>query len=228
MTTEKEWQEKYDAAMQRANKSSPGMGISTNQKDYREVQAIVAARDAENARVKAENEAWHQKNKPSVGSSPSSTANITSAVPPAPILPQYKPANITSRNFKIAPTDIIQFDDSSIEIALITDLLFEDIGATELANISRSDLIDGQDVIYAPIKNLPTIRREFNPNNIVSTSYGTDFFSRFAIDISLRGVQEPYFDDNGDLVIEIGTVEDSEEIQVQILTNGTIDLVENP
>jgi hypothetical protein len=166
----------------------------------------------------------------SSGGSYSSSATSYVASPPqaAPVLPNYKPANITSKNFKVAPSDIIQFDDSSVEIALITDLLFEDIGATELANMSRSDLIDGQEVIYAPIKNLPTIRRSFNPNNIVATSYDTDYFSRFAIDLSLRGVYEPYFDDNGDLVIEIDTVEDSEEIQVQILTNGTIDLVESP
>lgn len=145
---------------------------------------------------------------------------------PAPVLPNYKPANITNRNFKVAPSDIIQFDDDAVEIALITDLLFEDIGATELANMSRSDLIDGQEVIYAPIKNLPTVRREFNPNNIVSTSYDTDYFSRFAIDLSLRGAYEPYVNNDGNVVIEIDTVEDSEEIQVQILTNGTIDLVE--
>lgn len=157
----------------------------------------------------------------------SSTSYVTTPPPPAPVLPNYKPAVITNKNFKVAPSDIIQFDDSSVEIALITDLLFEDIGATELANMSRSDLIDGQDVIYAPIKNLPTIRRAFNPNNIVATAYDTDYFSRFAIDLSLRGIHDPYFDDNGDLVIEIDTVEDSEEIQVQILTNGTIDLVES-
>ena len=183
------------------------------------------------AAVEARNRAMQQYNSSNASSqapSPSPSSVPVAPPPPAPLLPQYKPANITSRNFKVAPTDIIQFDDSSVEIALISDLLFEDIGATELANMSRSDLIDGQDVIYTPIRNLPTVRREFNPNNIVATSYETDYFSRFAIDLSLRGVQEPYFDDNGDLVIEIDTVEDSEEIQVQILTNGTIDLVENP
>jgi hypothetical protein len=38
-------------------------------------------------------------------------------------------------------------------------------------------------------------------------------------------MHEPYFDSNGDLVIEVDMVLDSEEIQVQILSNGTIDLV---
>jgi hypothetical protein len=147
------------------------------------------------------------------------------APPPAPILPKFNPMTSSSTNFKVAPSDIIQFDDSSVEIALITDLLFEDIGATELANISRSDLIDGTEVIYAPIKNLPTIRRDYDPRNVIATST-SDYFSRFAIDLSSRGVIEPYFDAYGNLVVEIETVEDGEDIQVQILSNGTIDLVE--
>jgi hypothetical protein len=214
--------------------SNFGSGMFVDAKAIQEAVNKENARIAEEAAAAAKDRADRESGKgayyvPSAAPSSSATVSPTPPPPPpAPILPQYKTANITSRNFKVAPTDIIQFDDSSIEIALITDLLFEDIGATELANISRSDLIDGQEVIYAPIKNLPTIRREFNPNNIVATSYETDFFSRFAIDLSLRGVQEPYFDDNGDLVIEIDTVEDSEEFQVQILTKGTIDLVESP
>jgi hypothetical protein len=206
----------YAAASAPRAMGQSGM-LATVGQDTAGMQAAVAAREAA---VRAYNSSQ------SSAQPPSPTTQPTPPPPPAPVLPQYKPANITSRNFKVAPTDIIQFDDNSIEIALISDLLFEDIGATELANMSRSDLIDGQDVVYAPIKNLPTVRREFNPNNIVATSYETDYFSRFAIDLSLRGIQEPYFDDNGDLVIEIDTVEDSEEIQVQILTNGTIDLVE--
>lgn len=160
----------------------------------------------------------------------STTSNVLAASvpapPPAPILPTFNPMISSSTNFKVAPSDIIQFDDSSIEIALITDLLFEDIGATELSNISRSDLVDGVDVIYAPIKNLPIIRKDYDPRNIIATST-PDYFSRFAIDLSVRGVVEPYFDDSGNLVVEIETVEDNEEIQIQVLTNGTIDLVEN-
>ena len=146
--------------------------------------------------------------------------------PPAPLLPTFRPMNVSSKNFKVAPSDIIQFDDSTVEIALIEDLLFEDIGATELANISRSDLIDGVQTSYSPIKNLPTITREFNPNNIVATSYSTDYFARFGINILLRGLSVPYFNENGDLVIEIEDVADDEEVQVEILQNGTIDMVD--
>jgi predicted nicotinamide N-methyase len=130
------------------------------------------------------------------------------------------------KNIKEAPSDIIQFDEDSIDIALLQDLLYEDIAATELANISRTDLVDGQSVIYSPIKNLSSVRQEFNPNNVIATSIATNYFSRFGIDIDVRGINEPYVDDNGNLVIEIDTVGEGEEIQVQILLNGTINVVD--
>ena len=145
--------------------------------------------------------------------------------PPAPNLPRFIPLSNVNKNFKVAPSDIIQFDNDAVNIALIQQLLFEDIGAVELANISRSDLIDGQPAVYAPIANLSTLNREFNPNNMIATSNNLDYFSRFGLDLSSRGIHEPYFNDSGDLVIEIDTVYDGEEIQVEILTNGTINLV---
>lgn len=184
-------------------------------------QAAVAAREAAVARYNAANAPSSSASRSSAPSSPPPPPP-----PPAPVLPVFRPM-ISNKNFKVAPSDIIQFDDSSVEIELIKDLLFEDIGATELANISRTDLIDGQEVIYAPIKNLPIIRRDFNPNNIVTTGSSIDYFSRFAINLSLRGVYDPYFDNEGNLVIEIETVSDDEEIQIQLLTNGTITLVDD-
>lgn len=146
--------------------------------------------------------------------------------PPIPPLPTFNRMAAPDKNIKPAPTDIIQFDDSAIDIALIQDLLYEDIGAVELANISRTDLIDGQEVLYSPIRNLSSVRREFNPNNIIATSYSTDYFSRFGIDLDSRGVYEPYFDEDGNLIIEVETVNDGEEIQVQILSSGTINIIE--
>lgn len=146
--------------------------------------------------------------------------------PPAPLLPTFVPSAYSTRVIKVAPSDIIQFDESTVEIQLLKDLIFEDLGATELANISRSDLIDGQETIYSIIKNLSSIRREFNPNNVIATAYNSDYFTRFGIDLVARGMNEPYFDENGNLVIEIDTVLDGEEIQVQVLSNGIIDTIE--
>jgi hypothetical protein len=158
---------------------------------------------------------------------PSNPVAAPAPIPPAPApdLPRFVPLSNVNKNFKVAPSDIIQFDDNAVEITLIQQLLFEDIGAVELANISRADLIDGQPATYTPVANLSTLNREFNPNNIVATANNLDYFSRFGLDLSARGIHEPYFNDDGDLVIEVDLVNDGEEIQVEILTNGTINLV---
>lgn len=146
--------------------------------------------------------------------------------PPAPAMPNFMAMQYSNNNIKVAPSDIIQFDDNSVNIARMSQLLFEDIGAVELANISRSDLIDGQETIYSPIKNLSNVRREFNPNNVVATAYSADYFTRFGINLIARGIREPYFNEDGDLVIEVDTVLDGEDIQVEVLSSGIIDLIE--
>jgi hypothetical protein len=188
-------------------------------------QAAVAQRDAAIAEFRT--------------NAPAPTATTTSsggggsvapaaAPPPKPLLPDFKPIGASSnKSVKMAPSDIIQFDDEAVEIALITELLYEDIGATELVNISRSDLIDGQEVIYSPIANLSVIRREYNPNNLIASSALSDYFTRFGINLISRGMYEPYFNSDGDLVVEVDVVSSSgEEIQVEILSNGTISVVE--
>lgn len=182
-------------------------------------QAAVARRDAAIAEFNT--------NAPAPSNpAPTSYSPSPPPPPPAPLLPTFRPMGDDGKSFKVAPSDIIQFDESTIGIAQIQELLFEEIGATELANISRSDLIDGQEAVYSPIKNLSSVRREFNPNNVVATAYNSDYFTRFGIDLNARGIYEPYFDDNGDLVIEVDNILDNEEIQVQVLANGTIDIIE--
>jgi hypothetical protein len=198
------------------------------------LQALEAAAAESRRMNKLEQDSWTTPAQTPV-SVPSSGGNASPVVsspppssppPPAPInFPTFIPMTTVTKNVKVAPSDIIQFDDSSVGIAMISDLLYEDIGAVELANISRTDLIDGQEVLYSPIKNLSNIRREFNPNNVIATARNSDFFSRFAIDASVRGMHEPYFNANGDLVIEIDTILGSEEVEVQVLSTGTIDLI---
>lgn len=156
----------------------------------------------------------------------SSVSGLSSPPPAIPNLPIFTPDKRLTNLVKEAPIDTIVFNEDNVDIALISDLIFEDIGATELANISRLDYIDGQEVYYSPIANLRYIRREFNPNNIISIGGAADYFSRFGINLVTRGLTEPYFDENGDLVIEIDIISEEEEVQVQVLSNGTIELVD--
>jgi len=53
-----------------------------------------------------------------------------------------------------APIDTILYNDDSLPIEIMTDLIFENIGGQELINIARNDTVNGQTIIYQPIKNL--------------------------------------------------------------------------
>lgn len=149
------------------------------------------------------------------------------SIMPVPLLPMPTKTSSNITYVKEAPKDTIVFDESSLSAEILLELFFEDIGGIELASLSRADAIDGQDVVYSPIKNLSSIRRRFNPNNIISSAASLDtYFSRFAIDLLRRGVYFPYVDGNGSIVVEIDNVLTDEEIEVQILSNGTIERVE--
>ena len=53
-----------------------------------------------------------------------------------------------------APIDTILLNDETTPIEVLADLIFENIGGQELINIARNDTVNGQKVIYQPIKNL--------------------------------------------------------------------------
>lgn len=151
--------------------------------------------------------------------------------PPAPVLPVFiKDTSNTFQNVKVASKDIIVFDESDINIELMQDLLFEDIAAIELANMSRYDLIDGQEVSYSPIKNLSTIKRRFDPNNIIATatknktSYAIDLISRTGSG-EYNGVTKgvPVLSDNGEIFFYLDGLRDGEIIEIQLVGSGTID-----
>jgi hypothetical protein len=148
--------------------------------------------------------------------------------PPTPPDPWIKTSNFVEvKGVKQAEPDTILFNDDAVSPELLIELQFEDLAGMELINISRSDMIDGQDVVYSPIKLLSRVRQKFNPNNIIAMPESSNsFFARYAIDLILRGLYRPYFDENGDLVIEIDDVKDSELIEVEIDAAGTINEVE--
>lgn len=148
-----------------------------------------------------------------------------SAVPPNPwntTVTYTAPVGI-----KQADPDIITFDDEVVSGTFLVERFFEEIGGIELINISRSDIINGDLVNYTPIKNLSSLRRQYNPNNIIAiASTAQSAFSRFKIDLILRGINEPYLDDDGNLVIEIDLIDEDEFIEAEIATSGTINRIE--
>jgi hypothetical protein len=164
-------------------------------------------------------------------SSSYSAPSYTHSPPP----PQPTPPNpwITTSNYvapqgiKQADPDVILFNEDAVSPERLIELQYEDVSGIELINISRSDIVDGVDVAYSPVKNLSSLRRKYNPNNIIALpANSSSYFSKFGINLVLRGIYEPDFDDQGNLVIEIANVFEDEIIEAEIDTNGTINLVE--
>lgn len=163
---------------------------------------------------------------------PSSSPAPTTYSPPPP--PPTPPDPWTRTSDYVAPTGILQAD-PDIVLAPTTDTsgdyiverFFEQLGGTELINLSRHDLIDGISVEYNPIANLSELRKRFNPNNIIAIDYlSISEFARTSIDLLSRGPQEPYFDDSGNLVIEIDIIRSEENIEAEISESGTVSRIE--
>jgi hypothetical protein len=166
-------------------------------------------------------------NNPAPTPQPQPAAPAPSPPPPAPLLPVFVPITSSITAIKQAPIDTVVFNEDTVSIQQLTELLYEQIGGMELINISREDTVSGQDVIYSPISNIGSIWGQYNPNNVIAVGSSFDtFFSRFAIDLILRGMNIPYFDEDGDLIIEIDNVLGDEEIHYQIASSGTINEVD--
>lgn len=146
------------------------------------------------------------------------------AVPPNPWI--TTPGYTTPPGIKQATPDLIIFDESSIEIGLLIEPFFQEFGGTELINISREDLINGDQVTYSPIINLSQLRQAFNSNNIINIAASQENQTQYGIDLILRGPLVPYLNENGDMVVEIDEIRENESIEVQITTSGTINVID--
>lgn len=132
---------------------------------------------------------------------------------------------------KVASPDLIVIREDSLPIEAITDLLFENIGSQEIINISRHDIVNGQSVVYRPIKNLSELAIRYSPMTIIplqdtSLSYFGNFPIKFEDYIPDEGTGvgglHVYLNANNDLVIEVSGMQDDEQVEVQILGSGSI------
>jgi hypothetical protein len=156
---------------------------------------------------------------------------MSEQVSATPNVPSYTPPITPSQKIKVATPDIILFDDASVPIEVMTDLIFEDIGGHELINIARFDTINGQNISYQPIKNLSLINQQYNPNNIVGLQKTSNlYFSGFAIKLEdkiPRLTNSPdnnpvYMDSLGNIVVEAINLNIDDQIEIQIIVSGTI------
>lgn len=131
---------------------------------------------------------------------------------------------------KVATPSLIALSNPPLDIDIMADMIFENIGGQELINIARNDIVNGQDVIYSPIKNLKDLFIQYNPNNIIRLENSADtYFKNFPIRLENKlpssgtgpDGETVYIDpDTGDLVINVSSLDPDEQVDVQILNGG--------
>ena len=149
-----------------------------------------------------------------------------------PSTPSIPAAISTKSAVKTAPIDTILFNDDSVSIDRMVNLILEDIGGQELINIARNDIINGQEVSYQPIKNLSSIQQQYNYNNILGIQNTSDkYFANFSIKFENKipnngngpSGSNVYLEDlTGNLVIETVNMESDEQIEVEVTVSATI------
>lgn len=112
-----------------------------------------------------------------------------SAVPPTPDRTTAVPR---VSNVKPATPESVQLNNKAESADTMTSLIFEDIGGQELLSITRNDLINGQSVVYNPIKNASLLDINYGPSTIIPIS--SDYFNRDVLRLS------DYFSSAGEIV----------------------------
>lgn len=147
----------------------------------------------------------------------------------------------TSSSIKVATPDILVLQEEVMSPEVMTDLIFENIGGQEIINIARNDVINGQQVLYQPIKNITNLYYQYNPQNILALQQtDKDYFKNFPIRLSRhlpecgtgytieQGQNVPnckyvYIDPvSGDLVIDVINMGNGQDIEVQIIQNVNV------
>jgi hypothetical protein len=146
------------------------------------------------------------------------------------------PATETKPQVKAATPDLIQITEEGMSIEVITDLLFEDIGGTEILNIARHDLINGVDVKYQQISNLSKIQSTFGGSSLISTQNPIEqIFNRFAVKryqyipsetADPSGLNNHlYVDSSGNINIELDNLEENMQIEIEFKAADTTDII---
>jgi hypothetical protein len=154
----------------------------------------------------------------------------TPAEPPAPPQPGAPPVYA---GVKAAPIDTVVFVDEPYDETFYADVLFEDFGGQEILSVTRSDTVNGQDIIYQPFKDLGILRDQNNPNTLIGIQQtSNNFFANFLINLNQKipetgdgpNGETFYIDPNtGDAIIEFINIEDNQQVEIQILNAGIIE-----
>lgn len=169
-----------------------------------------------------------------INQAPIAAAPIAVVPPPTPPVQVEQAVEQTvTPKIKSAPIDTIQFVDDAFSEELIIDLLFQNIGGQEILSIARGDTVNGQPVVYQPIKNLGILQQTYNPARLLRIQETSDkFFSNFTIDLrtkipnvgsGLNGKNYRIVEATGDLVVELVNMRSDEQVEIQIASDGIIE-----
>jgi len=161
------------------------------------------------------------------------TADTVVSAPSFPSFPDT-PSTSTS-SIKLPEKDnVLSLSKDNYDVAEITNLLFEKLGAVELTKFTRTDTIDGINPYYNIISNLDKIKKEFDPSNLISSQKSdTSLYNAFSIKLENKIPGDEYLSDrsldnylyinqDGSLVVELVNITPDELIEIEIDTNGTI------
>jgi len=161
------------------------------------------------------------------------TAEATVSVPSFPSLPDISSTGTTS--IKLPEKDnVISLTNNNVDEATIIAMVFEKLGAVELTKFTRTDTVEGINPYYNIISNLSSIKKEFDPSNLVASQKSdTSLYNAFSIKLSNKIPGDQYLADraldnyiyidaDGNLIIELDNMTPDELVEVEIDTNGTI------
>jgi hypothetical protein len=135
---------------------------------------------------------------------------------------------------RVPERDVVSLAQETVSAETITNLLFENVGANELTKFVRHDTVEGINPYYDVISNLSDIKRKFDPSNLISLQKtNSSFFDIYPIKLQDKIPSDAYLlennltdylyiDTNGDFVIEVVNLKDSEIVEIEIDTSGTI------
>ena len=132
---------------------------------------------------------------------------------------------------KVATPELVLFKDEPFPPEMMIDLVFENIGGTEMISIARNDIINGLDIFYNPIKNLSSIYFQYNPQNVlvlqgtifsIFEGYGLKFEDFVPITGTGPNGEIIYIDEEtGDLYINVKDLKEDLEVKVEIQVTGS-------
>jgi hypothetical protein len=139
---------------------------------------------------------------------------------------------IATEPVKYATPDVVLIDPNDVPIDLILKLTLEKIGGLELINLVRHDTVNGQSIIYRPLKNVSQLAIDYNPQNMIKLPDSADsYFKNFAIRLENHIQQETnelpalvtYIDPiTENVIIETTSMRADYEVEVQMVSSGKV------